>query len=207
MILRRLTVSDEPVISDPDARAALRIRHTAEAEVLGAKVAAAVEIIERRTGRTLRPTTLELLLDAPPCFDPFAEEDGAIELKAHPIREVTSVEYRNEAGAWIEVPGDKYEWRPLQVGGEVYFFSSWSWPTLSSEHRDRVRVRFDAGYDITVETGSGDDPELLLPARVRELVLLLAGHLYENREATTNTETYVLPLGLDMIRQELRIFR
>ena len=198
----RATFVDEPPITEAEARAALRIRHTAEAGVLADKLRFATEVVEGRTTRLLRRHTMELTLAAWPC-----ETEDSIKLPVYPVREVVSVEYRDAAGAWIEVPGGKFDWQFTNEGADVYFFSSYTLPALESEHRDRVRVTFEAGYETGEETGSSDDPALLLPAQARELVLLLAGHMFENREATSSAEVYVVPFALDMNLQDLRIFR
>lgn len=203
-MIRATAIADDLPIATVDARAALRIRNTLEDPILASKLRAAVELVEKRTGRTLRPTTFELTLDDWPADC----DDGTIRLPKHPVREVLAVEYRDAAGAWVEVAGANYDWRRTAEGGELYFFTSYGFPSLSSDHRDRVRVRFEAGYEGDAgETGTGDDPELLLPASVREAVLLLAGHLFENRAASTTSETFVLPLGLEMVLKDLRIFR
>lgn len=201
-MIRATFVDAEPPITVADARAALRIRHTAESAVLEDKLRFAIEVVERRTTRLLRRHTLELTLADWPC-----DAESTIKLERYPVREVVSVEYRDEAGAWVEVLGANYDWLRTDEGADLYFFGSYTLPNLQSEHRDRVRVTFEAGYETGEETGSGDDPELLLPAQARELVLLLAGHMYENREATSNAEVYVVPFALDMNLQDLRIFR
>lgn len=202
MQFRKTSVSDTLPIPLAAAKKALRIDHAFEDDVVRRKLLAAVEYVEERTSRILRPSTFQVTLERWPC-------EGEVRFPLHPIRDVTAVRYIGEAGGpAIEVPGDDYDWRRLEEGGEVYFFSSWSWPALSPNSREPVTIELEAGYDEpAAEGGGGDDPEYILPARVEELVLLLAGHWFKNREATTSGNMADVPYSAGLLLKELRIFR
>jgi len=189
-------------ISIEDAKVALRIRHSLEDNVLRRKLRAAVEYIETRTNRLLSPCDLELVFgDWPECTS------EPIELKVAPIRALESFEYRDTAGDWAEVDETAFSWRRTDEGGEVFLFSTFTAPDLHPEHRDRVRIRFSAGYEVGDETGAADEADLIIPDKAIEAVLLLAGHWFENREASTDVELAVVPLGVKMLVDQLRIYR
>lgn len=194
--LRKTAVAAERPIPVEEAKAALRIPHSFEDEVLENKLDAAEELIEARTTRVLRPCDFELSLKG---------HVGPVELKVAPIRDVTSVEYRTLAGAWVLAGANEYEFLPSVGGGLVVFLSSAAPPEYDSE-RANLRIKFAAGYG---DAGEADavDPELVLPRRVRELILLLAGHWFEHREAVTSGDLAEIPLGAKLLFEELRHFR
>lgn len=205
-MIRKIYVDPELPITTAAAREALRIRHNLEEVVLARKLRAAVEFVESRTTRLLRRHVLELVLDDWPT-DASGYFATALPLPAAPIREVVSLEYRAAGGAWVEVAADGYDWRRTDEGGELFLLEGTTIPALSSVHPDRLRVRFEAGYEVLGGTGTGDDPELDVPERAIELVLLLAGHWYENREAVTTGDRVEVPLAAKMLLDELRIYR
>jgi len=71
-----------------------------------------------------------------------------------------------------------------------------SWPTLSTGNT--VRIRYRAGY--------GDESEAYaaLPSPIKAAMLLVLGHLYANREASTQQAMITLPLGVESL---LRFYR
>lgn len=204
MQLRKTSVTRELPIKLEAVKKALRVDHAFEDDVIERKFRAAVEFVEERTGRILRPTSFELRL----CGWP-AEE--TIALQPHPIRDVPGVTYLAEAaGPPLDVPPDDFDWRTLEEGGEVYFFTSWTFPALSANSREPVVVAFEAGYDSPPEAPGepdGDDTEYVLPSRVEELLLLLTGHWFKNREATTSGDLADVPYSAGLLLKELRIFR
>lgn len=204
-MIRVLEVEADLPISVDEARAALRITNELENDVLARKLKAAVRHFESRTGRLLRRHSLEVTFEDWPVYGAEAcfEE---LRLPAYPVREVVAVEYRNDAGGWVEIAADSWSWRRTDRGGSVYFPSSYTLPTLTSEHPERLRITFEAGYDTGAETGTGVDPDLEAPADALEGVLLLAGHWFEHREAVTEGDVAEVPLALRMILEDFRIF-
>lgn len=202
MQLRKTSVSRELPIALAAVKKALRVDHAFEDDVIERKFRAAVELVEEKTNRILRPSTFELRL----CGWPI---EGDARLNVHPIRDVVGVTYVPAAGGNpLDVPADDFDWRRLEDCGELYFFSSWSWPSLSSDSREPIVVTIEAGYD-TPEAGEpeGDADEYVLPSRVEELLLLLTGHWFKNREATTSGELADVPYSAGLLLKELRIFR
>lgn len=202
MQVRRISTSRELPLPLASVKKALRIDHAFEDDVVERKFRAAVEFVEERTGRILRPSTYEVRLGAWPT-------DDGVRLNVHPIRDVVGVTYLGDAGVDpVDVPADDFDWRRLEDAGELYFFSSWSWPTLSSSSREPIVVTLEAGYDSPAAGEPvGDADEYVLPSRVEELLLLLAGHWFKNREATTSGDLADVPYSAGLLLKELRIFR
>lgn len=196
--LRRTAKAGERPVAVEDAKKALRIEHALEDDVLGHKLDAAEEIITAKTNRVLRPTDYELTLRAE-CAEP-------ISLGPWPIRDVESVEYRDSAGVWQAVADADFEFVRLDdESGEVRFYSTFTPSSLVGD-RANMRIVFSAGYGDAGE-GPDVDPELELPARVREVLLMLAGHFFEHREAVTAVEMAEVPLSAGYVLEELRIYR
>lgn len=72
-----------------------------------------------------------------------------------------------------------------------------SYPTPRAQF-NAVEVVFDAGYGA-----DGTD----VPAPIRQALLLLLGHLYENREAALTTSLAELPLGVAALLAPYRVCR
>lgn len=203
-MIRRLEVSSTPPITLASAKAALRVTHSFEDAVVERKLRAAVSHFEFRTNRFMRVSDLELALTDWPVYPDRDCFDG-IRLIAAPVREVESIEYRNDAGGWVEIAAENWTWDRRDYGAEITFRSAYALPSLTSEFRDVVRVRFVAGYEPEGQV-TGVDPELVLPDEYAEAVLMLAGHWLEHREAVTDGETAEVPLALNMVLQSARIF-
>lgn len=203
MMLRPVAQDQTLPISVASANTALRIRNTFENEVLERKLWAAVEYLEWRSGRLFRQTTLEAsFLDWPTGCD------EVLTIAAAPVRDVTAVEYRDAAGAWQEITDPtSWDWRRTDTGAEVFFFSGFSPPALSSEYPERVRVTVEAGYYARAEVETGADPEVIMPARLEEAILSLAGHWFANREAVTTGEKAAVPLSLKTVVDSITIYR
>lgn len=196
--LRRTARAVDRPVDVAAAKKALRIEHGTEDDVLGAKLDAAEDIVATKTGRILRPTDFELLLTHP--------DSSPIDLGAWPIRDVAEVAYRNAAGDWIDVGALDFEFvRHDDERGAVEFFSTFAPASVISD-RANMRVRFSAGYGDAGD-GADADPELELPPRAREALLLLAGHFFEHREAVTAVEMVEVPLSAAWALESLRIFR
>lgn len=194
---RTARVADRPV-SVEDAKTALRIEDDAEDAVLARKLDAAEEIVAAKTNRVLRPTDYELLVEA--------RDARPVSLRVWPVRDVASVEYRNDSGAWQAAAEADFDLvRHEDESAEVRFASGFTGPTWEPD-RPTLRIRFSAGYGDAGE-GLDVDPELELPARVAEVVLLLAGHFFEHREAVTAVEMAEVPMSAGYVLEELRIYR
>lgn len=196
MLVRTTTASALPVSLD-DAKAWLRVDHNDEDELITRLVYGAVAATEDRTGRILAPSSWEWQAD---------RWDRWFAIPAFPIRDVTSVVYLDEDGTEQTLDAADWYWHRTAEGAEVRFVSTWSSPTLYDRPRS-VRVRFDAGYDDPTASGSGDDPDLVLPENAKMALRFLIAHWYANRESVTTANVYEVPQTFEYLAQQLRIFR
>lgn len=155
----------DPVISLPEAKAHLRVRHDDEDTLIESYVAAATGHIDGPhgwLGRAIGVQELEMRL---PAFGTC----GWIALPFPPAVETVSIEYVDPNGDTAELEADTYGLagnmlRPAWPAS----FPSAAWRGAGGE---TVRIRWTAGYEI-------------LPPAIRAAILLMVGDLYANRETT-----------------------
>lgn len=138
------------------------------------------EQVEHVTGRKLVDTTYDQT------FDVWADE---MLLSYSPLSSVTSVKYYDEDGVEQTLSSSIYDVVTNQEPGRIRLAYNQSWPTHRSQN-EAITVRFVAGY------GEADD----VPASLKQAMLLLGSHLYDNREAVALLERgetlKELPLGV-----------
>ena len=168
-----------PIVSWGEAAAHLRLDAETERALVESYVAVATQHLDAEygilAGGTLGVQTWELYLDAFPCC-------GPILLPLSPLVDVVSVGYVDVDGLdQIVHPGD-YVVDDKSRDGWIVPVAGYAWPaTLTAINV--VTVRFRAGNAI-------------VPAPLKHAVLLLTGHLYENREAVTPVTLNEIPIGV-----------
>lgn len=162
-----------------------------------AAIAAARETIEGLSGLALAPQTLELGMNAWPA-DCFTQ--AGISLRTGPLLGVTSVVY-SDGTTDQTLDETLYAVDGYSIPGAVFPAYNQSWPTAVMTPNS-IRIRFRAGYTVPGES-PGDFP---LPKALRAAMLLLVGHLYANREATTTAANIEqIPLGINALIERYRI--
>lgn len=155
-------------------------------DLIMAMQGAAREYCENYLGLTLAPRTYELAMDSFP--------SGAITISSPPLLEVQSITYQELDSD--ELPVD------IEVDPEDYIVDTFasrivpvtSWPIVTTA-TNAIRVIYLAGT-------SESEP---LPYGVRAALLLVLGHLYENRENSVDAATYKIPLGAESLLQFYRV--
>lgn len=160
-----------------EAKSHLRISGYDNHAELAIFIASAREHTERLLNRALITQTIDLYLDA------FPEK---IELPLSPVQSVTSINYTDVDGATQLLASSGYT---VTVAAEpAYIIPSYgnSWPD-SRAVPEAVVVRYVAGYGAA---------ETDVPDSIRSAILLLVGHLYENREnSLSGTIITDIPFG------------
>lgn len=167
-------------------RAHLRIDHNDEDGLLAGYLLAARTYVEKITSRALISQTWRMTLDA------FPTEELALPLA--PVSSVSSVTYLDDAGATQTVNASTYVVDTTTVPARLALATGSSWPT-PAVRPGAVSVAFVAGGTLS------DVPEPL-----RQAILLLVGHWYENREAVNvgNIVTSV-PFAVDALLSSYRV--
>lgn len=136
-----------------------------ETEMLLSLITAAREYCELYTYRALAVQTLEA------CLDEFPK-GNEIELPCPPLKAVEYVKYTDASGNETTLlPSIDFSVDTEGTVGRVVLPYGKAWPSFTPRHVNPIRIRFVAGYT--------DAPKL-----IKQAMLLLIGHWYENREAT-----------------------
>lgn len=179
-------------VSLEEAKLHLRVDFDDDDELITALIGAATKHLDGPDGwlgRALITQTLEYRADE------FCE---VIRLPYPPLQSVTSVKYLDNdgvtqtlsTGVYRTIGGGASATSIVQVYGQ-------SWPSIRYTD-EAVQIRYVAGY--------GDDPEDI-PEPIRQALLLMIGHLYENREAVlVGANAMITPMAVDALASTYRIF-
>lgn len=154
-------VATEPVTL-VEAKLHLRVDTSDEDALITALITAARQFAEHYTGRALAPQTLEMALDA------FPACNGDILLDMPPVATVTYIKYTDEDGTEQTLSASDYAFSLYGDARRISLAADAEWPATDAI-ADAVRVRYVTGYAAT--------PKIVFAA-----ILLLIGHLYENRQ-------------------------
>ena len=187
MDLKLITaVATEPVTLT-EVKSHLRLDGTAEDTYLSSLTTVAREYCETITRRALATQTLELILDDFPC--------DYIELPKSPVQSITSIKYKDSNGdetTWATYVSD-LDKVPALIMPEY----GDSFPSFIPYPSGAVRVRYVAGHK---------SDGVVLPTSIKQAMLLLIGHLYENREETIAKKLENIPLGIKSLLANYRIW-
>lgn len=188
MGLKLITAPAVEPVTLAEAKAQLRKTTADEDALISSLIVAARNFAEAYTGRAFITQTWDYVLDAFPC--------GLFELPKGPLQSVSSVKYLDSAGVEQTLAAAGYKVDALTDPGRIAPAYGQSWPTTRSEP-NAVTVRFVAGY--------GDASAV--PQAIKEALLLLISHLFENREAVAEGNFSALPLGFEPMLAFYRVIR
>ena len=186
---------DLPVVSLAEAKVHLRVDHDDDDVLIEGLVRAATEHLDGWTGILGRCLVEQTWRQD---FDGFTRE---LCLPLGPVIAVTSITWRNAAGNLATVPPSAYDLR-TDAGGRslVRFDNDFTFPSGLHESR-AVVVNYRAGYE-TIPAQEGPPvvtAKVTVPEPLRVAILLLAGHWYQNREATIPAAINELPFAVDAL--------
>ena len=160
-----------------ELKAHLRVDFADDDTVISACLAAATDHLDGYsgiTGQCLSSQTWMAIGPRPCCCE--------VRLELPPVTAVTSVRVR-QSGAWVTLTaGSGYVVRGLGDVATIRPPSGASWPTMDDD---------EEAFEVTFSTGPATCPPAL-----RAALLLMAGHLYANREGLANAALREMPLGL-----------
>lgn len=163
-----------------------------------ATIVAAREVVEGLSGLTLAQQTLELGISN----FPFGWYSAAkISLRTSPVQWIQSIVYTDSDGIDQTVDPANYTLENYGRPASAYPAVNQAWPTVSVFVPNSVRVRFVAGYTLT---GASPD-DVPLPKSLRHAILLMIGHLYENRENSTALNLVEIPMGVEYLIERYKI--
>jgi uncharacterized phiE125 gp8 family phage protein len=165
----RVTV---PPTSEPvtlaEAKAQCRVDISDDDAYITALIVAAREYCEAIDWCAYLTQTIELWLEDWPL-------DDEIELPRPPLQSVTKIEYYDVNDVKYTLPTTVYAADVVSVPGAIVLRYLQTWPTIVLREYNAICVTYVAGWDTPA----------YLPQVIKQAILLLVGHWYENREATT----------------------
>lgn len=194
-----IAIEGEEPITTQDARDHLEAQAYGDTEIdatddaiIDGFVAAAREHCEDFLGLSLSTRTLEIALDS----FPTTADDGSltIELPGGPVRDVLSISWGTESDEEMnndEFTLDRYR-KPNLVAPVT------AWPSFTAGTA-KIKIRYLAGYGV--DSDGGEE----LPAVIRSAMLLMIGHLYENRSESTEKALSTLPVGVQSLLRPRRV--
>lgn len=201
-MLRLIQAATTQPVTAEEAKLQTRVEVSAEDTLIEQYIAAAVRLVEDRTGLVLAPSVFRVERS-----DWWA---GDLCILVAPVGDITEVSYLDEDGDEQVVDPTLYRWRRTKEGAEIWLLDAFDAPDVAEERKDSVRITVSAGFEDPASSGSGDDPELALPATAKQAILLLVGAWFENREETViGVSVSALPTSAaaEHMMQQLRIFR
>ncbi|RMF11098.1 MAG: hypothetical protein D6773_00370 [Alphaproteobacteria bacterium] len=170
-------------VSLAEAKAHLNVDFADDDALITALIDAATEYFDGWSGTLGRALITQTWQQAMSAFPASVR----LWLPLAPVQSITSVQYYDAADVLQTFAASNYRLQADGAGPYIELVSGASWPNVGVRD-DAVIVTFVAGYGNT-----GAD----VPEPIRQAILLLIGHLYENREAVTvGVSAADLPLGV-----------
>ena len=170
------------------AKQHIYVDHDDDDDLISSLIAVATDNLDGYTGHLGRCVVDQVWSQTFPCFS------RNLELRLGDLIEVTSVTYFDDNNQVQNLPLDNVS--NIRDCGRDYVLFDGDMPSTKPRY-DAVKITYRAGW---IETE--------VPAPIKQAILLMVGHLYENREAVTHSkEAKELPLGIDRFLSQYRIMR
>lgn len=177
------------MVTTAEAKAHLRVDDSTDDTLIAGLVKGATRFIEGLCWSALVTQTWELVLDE------FCSD--VIDLERGPLQSITSVKYRDEDGTEQTLSSSAYWVDTARLPGRIMLKDTESWPG-TQVRPDAVRVRFVVGFGAASA----------VPQELKQAILYVVSHLYENREPEiVGTIVARLALGVEALIAEYRLVR
>jgi uncharacterized phiE125 gp8 family phage protein len=172
------------VIDLPTVKAHLRVDHAFDDSLISAYLFAAMEYAQHYTGVAIGEQEVEVALDGFPC--------GAISLPLAPASSIVSITYVDEAATEQTLATTAYALDNYGLSHWAMSAAGSDWPA-TYEAANVVRVRYMAGSEG-------------ISRAVKAAILLIVGHLYENRQEATDKKLASVPLGVNALLDTVKVW-
>ena len=183
---------NEPVTM-PELKIHSRITIDSEDDLIERYIITARKRIENILGRVLITQTLDYYLDGWPAGNYITIPYGQ-------LQSITHAKYTDTASVQTEWSNTEYNHDIISDPGRLILEYGYTWPSASLHPENPIVIRFVAGYG----TAKTDVPE-----PIRQAILFMAAHLYENREPffAGPQEMREVPLGFYDFLNDYRLHR
>lgn len=159
-------------------------------------ISAARQWAEIYTRRIFCQTTWDLFLDRFP-------SENYIEIPRPPLISIISLTYTTSDGTEeILTENTDFVVDTVSHYGRIVLEYNKTWPTDTLHPKNPIKIRFMAGYASTI---SPADYRENVPQAVKQAILLIVGHLYNQREnAIPGTTIMAIPFGAEYLLNPYR---
>lgn len=183
------------LISRSEAKVHCRIDHDDDNETIDALISAAMSYADGWTG------ILGRCLVEQTWRQDFDDIWGCLRIPLFPVISISSVKYRDTQNVEQTISSSNYTLQTDDLGSFARFLSNYSAPALYTE-LPRVSLTYKAGY---ANGGTEQAPTLgAVPGAIKQALLMLIAHWYENREAVTMGAPVVLPMAVESLLSPFR---
>jgi uncharacterized phiE125 gp8 family phage protein len=192
MALKLITAPIIEPVTLAEAKLHLRVDHTDEDSLITNLIKVARELVEDATWRGLLTQTWELRLDNWPSMP--------LKMPKAPLQSIVSIKYMNDSGVESTVANSVYDADTYSEPGRIFFKKGQNWPSVTLYERGGVRIQFKAGWLTAAEVSY----------KIKAAMLLLIGHLYENREEviiSSGLTPVVLPAGVNALLASEKVWK
>ena len=177
------------VVSLAQAKAHLRVEHADDESLIETLIGVAQNVVEGYTGRFLQQVEGSFYFDD---FHEFMNLHAGPNLALRNRNSAEGVTYLDTAGRQTVVDLDKYVLEGKGYPARLRMLDTPS--DVESDSLNAVRV------DVTVGHTQADRPDALIAA-----MLLIIGHLYENRQDVGQHKTHATPLASRYLMEPYRL--
>ncbi len=157
----------EPITLE-EAKAQCKVDIADDDALITSLITAARVYCEKIGWRAYLTQTIQLWIDEWP-------SSGRISLPKPPLQSVTSIKYYDTADVEATLGTDVYAVDTISEPGLAWLKYNQTWPTTLLREHHGICVTYVAGWTYAAN----------VPQSEKQAMLLLVGHWYENREATT----------------------
>ena len=208
-----------PPVAEPvtlaQAKANMRVDFSDDDTIISEKITAAREYVEQTLNRAIYNQTYILSLDQFNYGDwrstiPMERRNPlrfsalwasmALRLPMPRLVSVTSITYLDVTGTLQTLDPSTYIVDPASEPARIVPAINLTWPVTDYYIPGSVKVTYVAGtWGDGVETRT-------CPMAIQQAILLLAGHLYANREAVSGNNLKTVPLGVDALLNPYKFY-
>jgi len=173
------------IVTLEEVKGHLRVEHSDEDAYITSLIKVATEYSENFTGRIIKQKNVEVI------FDKFPSK--VLRLPVTPIFAVNKIYYTNLNEEMIYIDSSDYI-IILETDPQLIVHKD-RWPRDVIDIPGKVKIEVKAGYET-------------VPQSIKQAVLLLCGHFYENREAVNKKgEFKELPFSVSALLYPYKVFR
>ncbi|MDK2918991.1 MAG: hypothetical protein PWQ37_1724 [Candidatus Petromonas sp.] len=173
------------IVTLEEVKGHLRVEHSDEDAYITSLIKVATEYCENFIGRFIKQRLVEIILNEFPI--------KVIKLPVSPVCEINNIYYTNLNNEKVYINLSDYTIIPETEPPIVIHKDRW--PKDVIDIPGKVRVEAKVGYE-------------LIPQSIKQSVLLLCGHFYENREAVSKKgELNELPFSISALLYPYKVFR